>query len=658
MAPSARVGRRLRFADFELDLDGGELRRAGVKVALAEQPLRLLEELAGQVPALVTREELRAHLWGEDTFVDFEQGLNAAMKRLRHALGDSVDEPRFIETVPKRGYRFCAPVTVVTGERDLQPSPAADQDQPSGVHPWWRRPAIVVPPLILASVALLALAILAGRGAPPDQRGSRSSMTPATSGFGPVSIAVLPFTDLSPGRDQEYFADGLVEELMAGFAAAGLQVSARTSSFSFRGRSTPAQEIARQLDVRYVLEGSVRKDGEQLRITTSLIDGQSGRLLQTESYDRLLRELFAVQDEIAGAVTGALLPGLAAAPDRARPRGLMTDAEAHELYMRGRHAWWKRTEASVLLSADLFRQAIARAPQYARAHAGLADAHLILGNFTWLTPVQAYPEAKRAAQEALRLDERLAEAHTALAAVHMHYERDWAAAEREFQRAIALDPRSANAHHWYALFLSYLGRHADAIERAEHAERLDPLAAQIAIDHARVLYVARAYERALKHAEKLIVWEPEFANGYRHLGVFLIGVGRCEDGMTSLRRASDLFGGDSFSDLYLAWGYARCGRADEARLLVSRLLEHRGQRYVEPNRIAHVFVALGEREQAMIWLVRAVAEHAPFVSELAVEPALDPIRSDPRFIHLLTQTGLPAIPLSPSSRPDGPLSGR
>ena len=296
-----------------------------------------------------------------------------------------------------------------------------------------------------------------------------------------MSIAVLSFADLSPQRDQEYFTDGLAEELMTAFASVGLQVAARTSSFSFKGKNTPVQEIARQLDVQYVLEGSVRKDGSQLRIATKLIDGRNGHVLRTDSYDRELRDLFALQDEIARAVTQALAVSLPASAEGSLVRTATKDTEAHELYLRGRHAWGQRTQAGLLLSIDLFNQAIARDAHYARAHAGLADAYIILGNYAWRAPNEAYAHAKRAAMEALRLDDRLAEAHTALAAVSLWHDYDWAAAEREFQRAIALNPNSAYAHHWYALLLSLPGT-SDRGDRA-HSTRGTTRSARTADRH-------------------------------------------------------------------------------------------------------------------------------------------------------------------------------
>ena len=465
-----------------------------------------------------------------------------------------------------------------------------------------------------------------------------------------MSIAVLSFADLSPQRDQEYFTDGLAEELMTAFASVGVRVAARTSSFSFKGKNTSVQDIARQLDVQYVLEGSVRKAGSQLRIATKLIDGRDGHVLRTDSYDRELRDLFALQDEIARAVTQALAVSLPAGAKGSLVRPETTDVEAHELYLRGRHAWGMRSQAAVLQSIDLFKQAIARDAQYARAHAGLADAYIILGNYGFRAPNEAYPHAKRAAVEALRLDDRLAEAHTALAGVYLWHDHDWAAAEREFQRAIALNINSAGAHHWYALLLSYLGRRIEAIEHARRAERLDPLAPQIANDHSWVLYLAREYDRAVEQAQRVLFYEPEFANGHRSLGLALIAGGRCEEGIVPLRRSFDLFGGKAFSDLKLAWGCARCGRADEARLLLSQALAAKGPGYLEPNAVAHVFVALGDHEHALKWLKGAVEERAPYVAIMAVEPALDPLRSDPRFVRLLKGLGLPIIPPHSSTR--------
>jgi TolB-like protein/DNA-binding winged helix-turn-helix (wHTH) protein/Tfp pilus assembly protein PilF len=604
------------------------------------QVLVLLAAHAGQV---VAKERLIQTVW-PDAFVT-DDVLTRAISELRRVFGDDAKESRFIQTIPKSGYRLIARLSSSGADQETSDAAAPSVSSSPG------RPSFVPRHLLGLMAGASILVVLAASwwlGARVWDAASRRVSRAAAPEH--VSIAILSFADLSPQRDQEYFADGLAEELMTAFASVGLQVAARTSSFSFKGKNTPVQEIARQLDVQYVLEGSVRKAGSQLRIATKLIDGRNGHVLRTDSYDRELRDLFALQDEIARAVTQALAVSLPASAEGSLVRTATEDTEAHELYLRGRHAWGQRTQAALLLSIDLFNRAIARDAHYARAHAGLADAYIILGLYAGRAPNEVYPHAKRAAMEALRLDDRLAEAHTALAAVSLWHDHDWAAAEREFQRTLALNPHSAYAHHWYAQLLSYLGRRIEAIEHIQRAERLDPLAPQIAIEHSSVLYLAREYDRAVEQARKVLSYEPGFANGYRVLGYELIAVGRCEEGIVRLRRSFDLFGGEAFSDLKLAWGYARCGRADEARLLLSQALEAKGPGYLEPNAVAYVFVALGDHEHALTWLERAVKERAPYVAEMAVEPALDPLRSDPRFVRLLKKVGLPMIPPHSSSR--------
>jgi TolB-like protein/DNA-binding winged helix-turn-helix (wHTH) protein/Tfp pilus assembly protein PilF len=627
-APAAR--HRYTFGPYRLDPSEQRLLRDEQAVPLPPKAFDLLVVLVSRAGNLVTKEQLLQEVW-PGTFVE-EANLSYTVSLLRKALGDEGEPDRYVETVPKRGYRFCA---LVTSEL-RQParatgvsSGATAPDVPSspGRRPFVRRHLLGLMAGASILVALAGSWWLVSRAAAPEQ----------------VSIAVLSFADLSPQRDQEYFTDGLAEELMTAFASAGLRVAARTSSFSFKGKNTSVQEIARQLDVQYVLEGSVRKAGSQLRIATKLIDGRNGHVLRTDSYDRELRDLFALQDGIARAVIQALDVSVPASADGSLVRTATKDTEAHELYLRGRHAWGKRTQEALLRSIDLFNQAIARDAHYARAHAGLADAYIILGNYGFRAPNEAHAHAKRAAMEARRLDDRLAEAHAALAAVSLWHDHDWAAAEREFQRTFDLNPNSAYAHHWYALLLSYLGRRNEAIEHVQRAERLDPLAPQIAIEYSTVLYRAREYDRAVEQAQKVVSYEPEFANGHRMLGFALIAVGRCEEGIVRLRRSFDLFGGGAFSDLKLAWGYARCGRADEAHLLLSQALA-KGPGYLEPNAVAHVFVALGDHEHALTWLERAVDERAPYVADMAVEPALDPLRSDPRFVGLLKRLGLPTIP--------------
>ena len=613
MHDAASAARHLyMFGPYRLDPPEQRLLRDGQAVPLPPKAFDLLVVLVSRAGSLVTKEQLLQEVW-PGTFVE-EANLSYTVSMLRKALGDEGEPYRYVETVPKHGYRFCARVTSelrqpARGTAGVSSGAAApDVSSSLGRRPFVRRH---LPGLMAGASILVALASswwLVSRAWDSASRRVSRAAAPEQ-----VSIAVLSFADLSPQRDQEYFTDGLAEELMTAFASVGLRVGAQTSSFSFKGKNTSVQEIARQLDVQYVLEGSVRKDGSQLRIATKLIDGRNGHVLRTDSYDRELRDLFALQDEIARTVTQALAVSLPASAEGSLVRTATKDTEAHELYLRGRHAWGQRTQEALLLSIDLFNQAIARDPQYARAHAGLADAYIIQGNYAFRAPSEAHAHAKRAAMEALRLDDRLAEAHAALAAVFLWHDHDWAAAEREFQRAIALNPNSAYAHHWYALLLSYLARRIEAIEHIQRAERLDPLAPQIANDHSWVLYLAREYDRAGEQAQKVLSYEPGFANAHRGLGLALIAGGRCEEGIVRLRRSFELFGGEASSDLKLAWGYARCGRADEARLLLSQALEAKGPGYLEPNTVAHVFVALGDHEHALTWLERAVEERAPHV---------------------------------------------
>ena len=652
--PSSHV---YAFGPYRLDPPEHRLLRDGQTIPLSPKAFGLLAALVSRAGHLVTKEQLLQEVW-PGTFVE-EANLSYTVSLLRKALGDEREPYRYVETVPKRGYRF---IGVIDRAHTGEPTPErVDVNVPleseasvsAGVaapelSSSSRHRSFVGRHLLGLTAGASILVVLAASSwwVVPRLWDSASSASEAAAPE-QLSIAVLSFSDLSPQGDQEYLTDGLAEELMTAFASVGLRVAARTSSFSFKGKNTPVPEIARQLDVHYVLEGSVRKAGSQLRIATKLIDGGNGRVLRTDSYDRELRDLFALQDEIARAVTQALAVSLPASGEGSLIRAATKDTEAYELYLRGRHAWGQRTQPALLLSIDLFNQAIARDAHYARAHAGLADAYIILGNYGWRAPNEAHAHAKRAAMEALRLDDRLAEAHTALAAVSLWHDHDWTAAEREFQRTIALNPNSAYAHHWYALLLSYLGRRIEAIEHIQRAGRLDPLAPQIAIEHATVLYRAKEYDQALEQAQKVLSYEPGFANAHRILGFALVARGRCEEGIVRLRRSFDLFGGEAFSDLKLAWGYARCGQADQARQLLSQALEAKGPGYLEPNTVAQVFVALGDHEHALTWLERAVEERAPYVAEMAIEPALDPLRSDPRFVRLLKRLGLPTM-LPPS----------
>src|SRR5215470_392810 len=387
----------VRFANCEVDLPAGEIRKAGIRIHIQHQPFRILEALLERPGEVVTREELRSRIWPNESFGDFDQALNIAVTKLRNALGDSAERPRFIETLPRRGYRFIA---------DVQQPPAS------------------------ASIV------------------------------GKKMLVVLPFDNLNGDPGQEYFVDGLTEELIAQLGQLNpkrLGVIARTSAVQYKATKKSIREIAKELNVEYVLEGSVRREGERVRITAQLIQVVDQTHLWSQSYDREMRDILGVQQDVARHVGRAMAFELF--PEHPGPRiPAVTDPAAHEALLRGRFYWGQRSEEAVKKAIEFFEQALALDPRLAPAYSGLADCSTLLCWFGALTPNEAGPRAGDAAKRALELDATQSEAHASLALVHYWYEWDWARAEDEFRRAIALNPSYAAAHHWYSAYLTSLGR--------------------------------------------------------------------------------------------------------------------------------------------------------------------------------------------------------
>jgi serine/threonine protein kinase/Flp pilus assembly protein TadD len=461
-----------------------------------------------------------------------------------------------------------------------------------------------------------------------------------------ASAAVLPFSDLSPGKDQEYFSDGLTEELITSLSRIeGLRVAARTSSFQFKGHNADIREVGRKLGVRAVLEGSVRKSGDRLRVTAQLSSANDGYQLWSDSYDRDLSDVFQVQEEIARAIVSALRVRLGARPDSALAAEPTRSLEAYDLYLKGRFAWNQRTGAALKEAVRYLEQAVARDSSFARAWAALGDAYILVAPYAGLSPTDTWPKAKAAATRALQLDSTSAEAHTSLAYGTFLYEWNWPAAEASFRRAIAVNPNYATAHHWYADFLAGRGRLDESLREMRRAHELDPLSRIIGVELGWVHYLMHRTKEAEAQVRRTLALDRNYAHGYMIFGLIQIQAGDPRAAIASLRRATEL--GDFYPHISgaLASAYAASGNRAAALRELADLRKRSMNEYVPPFAFAVIHAGLGEKARGLDWLKRGVAERDIFLPENFFDPLLDPLREEPRFKEVERRMGLAPAPL-------------
>ncbi|UCH84598.1 MAG: protein kinase [Candidatus Latescibacterota bacterium] len=457
-----------------------------------------------------------------------------------------------------------------------------------------------------------------------------------------VGIAVLPFADVSQKKDQDYLCDGIAEEIINHLAQVeGLHVVARTSAFSFKDKNEDIREIGRKLGVDTLLEGSVRKAGDRLRITAQLITASDGYHLWSERYDREMEDVFTIQDEITMAIVDKLKVTLLGEEKDALVKRYTEDVEAYNLYLKGRFFWNKRTETGYLKGLEYFRQATDQDPSYALAYAGIADSYDLLGWYGYLSPQEAFPRARKAAERAMELDDTLAEAHASSGWISANYDWDWANAEKQYNRALELNPNYATAHQWYAELLTYMGRHDDSITEAKKALELDPLSLIISNDLGQVYYFARRYDEAIYQLRKTLEMDPGFLVAHFFLALTYAQRAMYDDALRTAQRAMAIAGeGDSLILTQLGIIYSLSGKKDNAREVLDELQDLAKHRYVSPFRVALVYVGLGQNDKAFWWLDKACQERDHWMETLKVHPALDGLRTDERYADLLKQTGL------------------
>lgn len=629
----------VRFGVFELDLATDTLRKRGAATSLRGQPLKVLRLLVERPGALVTREDLRLALWDASTFVAFDIGLNAAVRRLRRALGDSAEQPRFVETLPGRGYRFLAPVEVS--------APAEE-----AVPPLARSTATGIPPLPLPADPTVGL----------DHRWRRwmaagAAVAVALIGIGvwqfgalvdpgaPIrSVAVLPFQNLSSDEEGGYFSAGLVDALLAELGQVRtLKVISRTSTLRYAGTTRSMPEIARELGVDALVEGSVLRTADRVRVTVQLIDGRTDHHRWANSYERPLHDRIALQHDLVNAIVREM--GVAVTPDVAVRLATREPVppRAYEAYLRGRYFWQQRTEDGLRKAIPYFEEAIRVSPDYAAAHAGLADAHGLLPRYGTVDPQTALLASKAYAERALALDAG-AEAHTALAKALYTLDWNWADAGAHFERAIALNPSYATAHHWHSLFLMNVGRMDDALAAALKARDVDPVAVPVQAHAAWVRYLAGDAATAEREARIGIEMAPRLAGNHELLGWIALSQRRFTESIAFFEETLAMAPGDPRPLSAVASAYAAAGRRDEAVAILRDMQTRSAREPVPPEVFVTVHTALGDLDQAFRWLDRCAADRSIsyFLFDLRYEPLYAPLRQDPRLERLFATMGLDA----------------
>jgi TolB-like protein/DNA-binding winged helix-turn-helix (wHTH) protein/Tfp pilus assembly protein PilF len=646
-ATSARI---VRFGIFEVDLNTLELRKHGLRLKLPEQPFHILAMLLERPGEIITRDELRNRLWQTDTFVDFDHGLNNAVLRLREVLGDSSDNPRFVETIPRRGYRFIAHVeeffptplvpvhesaaNQVIGAPAAPPESATDPPKGSPPLSMQRRIAVGVVGLLVILIA----GVIAARYF--TTRNSNSVL----AGKQTTSLVVLPLENLSGDQEQDYFADGMTDELIANLAKIrSLRVISRSTAMAYKHTRKPLSEIANELHVDAVVEGTVLRVDQRVRITAELVQVSTDHHLWAETYESQIGDVLALQNRVSSAIVNEIRINLSPQDRERLARNPAIAPEAYENYLKGRFYWNKRTDENLNKAIAYFSQATAQDSHYALAYAGLSDCYSIVGAtiFGSMPVSEAAPKAREAARRALEIDPTLAEAETPLATLKFNYDWDWSGSEDDFQHAIQLNPSYATAYQRYSLFLMAMGRFQDGFNQINKARELDPLSISINFSLGWRLYLARQYDRAIAQLRNTLEMDPSYELPHLVLGQAYEEKGTFDLAIPELQKAVELSHGTPLMVSALAHAHARAGNKEEAEKLLAQLERDAKTKYVSPYYFAIVYLGLGDNEQAMNWLEKAFADRSNGLVFMRVEPELDRLRSNPRFLALQQRLKFP-----------------
>lgn len=633
----------IHFEDFELDPGAFELRRAGSVVRLERIPLRLLLFLVERRERAVTREEILESIWGKDVFLDADNSINTAVRKIRQALKDDADNPRFVRTVPGRGYRFAAEVMATPQPPSPAPPAVTSDTADTPIPVTAARPATRMSKWIvwtgLAVVLLVTFLVLRPR-----------LLTPSPAKPAKLMIVVLPFVNLNNDPQEEFFADGMTEEMITQLGSLDperLGVIARTSAMQYKGAHKDVEQIAKELGVNYLLEGSVRREGERVRVTAQLIQASDQTHLWAGDFDRDQSGVLKLQSDVALAISSKIELTLSP-PARARLKEAPTvNPAAHEAYLQGLHDWELRTKPGLERAIAEFQHAIAIDPNYAPAYGALARAYSLATVVGAMSPMECMPKTREAALRAIALDPSLTAGHTTLGFVKAHYEFDWPGAQREFLRALDLNPNDAYAHLFYSnSYLSPHGRHAEAIEEMQKAIAIDPFSAPIQSFMGRTYIWSRENDTALAQFRKCAEMFPGFAIDHERLAQLHAFMGRFEDAISEDTKARLLSGEDQKSVLQKEAALRHAWITGGAQGYWKKLMEftqmpdNPPEMYGSPFGAAILYVQVGEKSKALDALEKAYEQRSLAMTELPIEPALDLLRPEPRFQELLRRVGL------------------
>ncbi len=638
------ISRAAFFGPYEVDVRSGEVRKHGIRVKIGEQPFQILLTLLASPGELVLREELRAKLWAGDTFVDFDHGLNSAVQRLRDCLSDTAEKPLWIETVPRRGYRFIGQVEwspSAAGPSPRNGDTAALQDETARDT---KIEIAALPPapqrsrvksfrstaiwMVVAAVLLLAWPLI--------RVAARWKTVPSDESAHIRSIAVLPLENLSGDPAQDYFADGMTDELITTLAKNhALRITSRTSAMRYKAARRPIHDIAGELGVDGVIVGSVARSGNRVRVNVQLIQASNDSQVWSESYERDLDDTLSLQDQLARAIADQVQ--VTAAPLDPVPSGAAPrfNPEAHDAYLRGQYCWYK---GEFLKSQELFQKAIDLDPAYAPAYAGLADSYLGQAGSAGMTVNEGLQRGEAAAHKALEIDSSLAEAHLSLAAAKFFFRWDWPGAETEIKRAIELNPSLAGAHHIYDYILSVTNRFPEAIQQERISQQLDPFDRPWALG--RQFYRERRFDDAIREESVLLAIEPNvdglhqvLANAYYFKGMPKESIQEYETFLT--------LNGDANSAATLDSIYKSAGYKATLQWRLDGLKKRAKTRYVSLWDLAELSASLGRPAEALRYLQEALDQRLPDLVFLKQDPYFDSLHSDPRYQAIVKRVGLP-----------------